>query len=84
MTADGPALDLPEGMTRSGLSYEQLWVRQVGLGGMAGRLEVEAYVLGLLAPDQHQHDVLAQALNECFLERGEGHPVGYWSPAAAD
>ena len=36
-------------------------LRQLSVGGDAGRLEVEAYVLGLLAADTFQHDLLAQA-----------------------
>ena len=84
MTSGSGQLNLQEGMSRSGMPYEELWLRQVALGGSAGRLEVEAYVLGLLVAEAYQHDLLAQALNECFLERGEDHPVGYWHPAAAE
>ena len=75
--ADGSGRGLQEGMGRTGLSSEELWLRQLALGGDAGRLEVEAYVFGLLAPDDYQHDLLAQALNEWSLERGGDHPVGY-------
>lgn len=74
---DDQGLSLEEGMARSGMRYDELWLRQLGLGGNAGLLEVEAYVLGLLESDRYQHDLLAQALNECFLERGENHPVAY-------
>jgi hypothetical protein len=79
-----PGLNLAEGFTRSGMPYEELWLRQVALGGSAGRLEVEAYVLGLLSADPYQHDLLAQALNECFLERDEDHPVRYSDSATAE
>ena len=75
--ADESGLDLQGGMAHTGMSYDELWVRQLALGGFAGRLEVEAYVLGLLAPDDYQHDLLAQALNEWSLERGGHHSVGY-------
>lgn len=83
MTEDGPGLTLQEGMSRSGMSFTELWLRQLGIGGEAGRLEVEAYVLGLLVVDPHQHDVLAQALNEHFIEQDRDHPVGYWSEIPA-
>ena len=80
MTAedDHSGLSLDEGMTRTGMDFNELWLRQLALGGDAGRLEVEAYVLGLLAPDPYQHDLLAQALNEWSLDHGGDHPVGYW------
>lgn len=84
MTADDVGLSLQDGLSLSGLSFEELWLRQVALGGDADRLEVEAYVLGLLVPQAHQHDVLAQAINESFLERGGDHPVGYWRIAPVE
>lgn len=84
MTAHGPGLSLLDGMVRCGMSFDELWVGQLALGGEVGRLEVEAYVLGLLVADQHRHDLLAQTLNECFIDRGEDHPVGYWAPTRAE
>ena len=82
MTEHG--LSLRDGMARCGMRYDELWLRQLGLGGDAGLLEVEAYVLGVLEVDRYQHDLLAQAINECFLERGENHPVAYRSLPAVD
>lgn len=81
MTPPEGTLDLHEGMVRSCMTYQELWLRQLGMGGEAGRLEVEAYVLGVLSVDSYQHDLLAQSLNEHFMEIGEDHPVGYWRTA---
>jgi len=78
MTTAAPGLSLQDGLDLSGMSFNELWLRQVSVGGVAGSLETEAYVLGLLSPDPHQYDILAQALNEHFVELGEDHPVGYW------
>jgi hypothetical protein len=77
MSGDGSGLTLYEGLTRSGLTYEELWLAQLGLGGNADSMSIEAYVLGVLRPDSHQHNLLAQALNEHFLEIGADHPVAY-------
>jgi hypothetical protein len=55
----------------SGLSYKQLWLLQVAVGGDASRLEVEAYVLGLLRMDAHEYDVLVQSLNEHLITSGQ-------------
>lgn len=74
----GPGLSLQDGMDLSGMSVNELWLRQVSVGGTAGSLETEAYVFGLLTADPYQHDVLAQALNEHFLDLGQAYPVGYW------
>jgi hypothetical protein len=77
MTAsDG--LSLHTGMLATGMDYQQLWLRYIGVSGAAGPLELEAYVLGLLSPDAYEHDLIAQAINEWFIDRGQNHPVGYW------
>lgn len=73
---------LEAGLLRSGLTYQELWWRQIAVGGDASPLELEAYLLGLLRLHPHQHDLIAQALNEHFLDRGEDHPIPYsetWS-----
>jgi hypothetical protein len=75
-------LGLAEGMALSRLTFEDLWLLQVSVGGTAGQLEVEAYVLGMLNPDEHSHDVIAQAMNEHFLDEGQAYPVSYWSATA--
>ncbi len=77
MTGPVGKLNLYQGAVLSGLSYDEIWRRQAVFGGTAGILEVEAYVLGLLRPDAYQHDLIAQAINEHFLEHGGDHPVGY-------
>lgn len=79
MSASDAGLSLRDGVDLAGLSFDELWLRQVALGGTAGSLEVEAYVLGLLDIDPYQHNLIAHALNEYFFEQGEDHPVGYRS-----
>jgi hypothetical protein len=78
MTAHTAGLSLEDGLDLSGMSMNEVWLRQVSVGGSAGSLETEAYLLGLLVPGPHQYDLLAQALNEHFVELGQDHPVGYW------
>lgn len=75
-------LGLAEGMALSRLTFEDLWLLQVAIGGTAGQVEVEAYVLGVLDPDEHSHDVIAQAMNEHFLDAGQAYSVSYWSATA--
>jgi len=59
------------------LSDPDLWLRYFSLGGMSTPAEVESYLHDEFAPSDHDHDVLAQALNERFEELGLDHPVGY-------
>jgi hypothetical protein len=59
------------------LTHGELWLRYFHLGGMCTGLEVEAFCYGALQPSAHDHDVVAHALNERFVELGGNHPVAY-------
>ncbi|MHB8220040.1 MAG: hypothetical protein ACYDHU_06930 [Acidimicrobiales bacterium] len=61
----------------AGLSRGELWLRYFALGGMSSAFEVEAFLESVLVPTAHDHDVLAHALNERFVEMGGNHPVPY-------
>jgi hypothetical protein len=61
----------------AGLSHAELWQRYFELGGMSTGFDVEAFLYGILAPSDHDHDVIALALNERFAELGGHHPVPY-------
>jgi hypothetical protein len=65
------------------LSHGELWLRYFELGGMSTGLELEAYLYGALEPSGHDHDVIAHALNERFVEMGGNHPVPYVEDQAA-
>lgn len=59
------------------LSDPDLWLRYFGLGGMGTPDQVRSYLRHGVAPSTHDHDVLAQALNERFSELGRDQPVRY-------
>jgi hypothetical protein len=63
------------------LTRDELWLRYFELGGMSTAFEVEAFLHGALEPTAHDHDVLAHALNERFIEMGGTHPVPYTDAA---
>jgi hypothetical protein len=79
MTEDGcDALDALDAYRQeAGLSHAELWLRYFELGGMSTGFDVEAFLYGVLAPSDYDHDVIAQALNERFAELGGDHPVPY-------
>ena len=52
----------------SRMTLGQLWLAYFALGGSAGRYEVEAYLSGLMPLSAHEHNVLAQAINERLAE----------------
>jgi hypothetical protein len=66
------------------LSHGDLWLRYFELGGMSTGLQLEAYLYGALMPTSHDHDIIAHALNERFVELGGNHPVPYAEDAAPD
>ena len=59
------------------LSVADLWFRYFALGGMRPAFEIEAILYDALVVSDHDHDVLAVALNERFSELGRNHPVPY-------
>ncbi len=60
-----------------GLSIGDLWFRYFSLGGMSTALDVEAFLFGALLASDRDRDLLSVALNECFAERGDDHPLPY-------
>ena len=76
-TPDRRVLDA--GRIAAGMSYEELWLAYFALGGIASARAVRSYLLHE-GPDQvpeSEYDLLAQAINERFLERGQDHPLPY-------
>ncbi len=61
----------------AGLSHGELWLRYFELGGMCTAFQLEAFLYGALEPGAHDREVIAQALNERFVELGGNHPVPY-------
>jgi hypothetical protein len=73
-----PARDvLNEFREEAGLAHGDLWLRYFELGGMSTALELQAYLYGILIPSDHDHDIIAHAINERFVELGGNHPVAY-------
>lgn len=77
MPVDSPREILEAARIEVGLSRAELWLGYFELGGMSSALEVEAYVLGALAPSTYEYNLLAHARNERHVELGANHRVGY-------
>ncbi|QGK68301.1 hypothetical protein GIY23_00840 [Allosaccharopolyspora coralli] len=71
------SLTLAEGMRLSRLSYTELWTRCLALGGSGTVAQLRRHVEGDECLDNHEHNIIAQALNETYLEQGRDHPVAY-------
>jgi hypothetical protein len=59
------------------LPVEQLWVQCQGIGSHVSPDGLEAILAGTVAPTSEQHDEIAQALNDTFVDLGLDHPVPY-------
>ncbi len=75
--ANPPTTDLEQARINAGLTHGELFLRYFELGGMSSALQVEAYLYEALEPTSHDHDIVAHALNEKFVEMGDNHPVPY-------
>jgi hypothetical protein len=58
------------------MSIERLWVAYFALGGAASPAGVRSYLDGSGA-GTIDYDVLVQAINETYVEKGGNHPVPY-------
>ncbi|MDQ3895833.1 MAG: hypothetical protein M3326_01060 [Actinomycetota bacterium] len=62
---------------RLDLTVVQVWLGYVGVGGGASLSIVEGWLFGAAEPSAREHDLMAQSLNDHFIERGLNHPVPY-------
>jgi hypothetical protein len=73
----GANLSLADGLRQLGLSETELWNRYLALGGNNTLDQLREHVHSSNCPDPHDHNVIAQALNDAYLDRGHDHPVAY-------
>jgi hypothetical protein len=60
-----------------GLSVDALWIAYVGLGGAGELAQLTRYLDDGSGLDETEHDYVAQALNDRFVDAGLDHPVPY-------
>jgi hypothetical protein len=60
-----------------GLSVHDLWWRCLGLGGLLDEADLADSLHGHQVMAPAEYDVVAQALNEAFMDAGDNHPVAY-------
>jgi len=57
------------------MSFHELWLAYVGLGGLSSPVWLHELLDGHVQPSRIDFDMLGQALNERFLDLGFSHPV---------
>ena len=76
--------ELVDAFAGSKLTVEALWIRYFALGGDVGKVEIEAYLAGLMPMSSLQHNILAHAINERLDELGPPRRAPYRSDGSAD
>ena len=72
---------LAEGMDLSGVALSDLWWRYATLGGHAEPQLLWQEISGEAEVTSREHDLIAQALNEYFMDQSiDSFPVGYSAP----
>ncbi len=59
------------------LTLYDIWFGYVGVGGNASLQQVQNWLTGVAEPGDRDHDLMAQAFNDCFVDQGMNHPVAY-------
>jgi len=67
---------------RAELTLYHLWLDYMSFSGVAGIVEVEAYLHGLMPLDPHQEDILAHVVNERLDDLYRAARVPYNNPEA--
>lgn len=69
--------ELEAGRLRLGFTRYQLWLAYFAMGGNGTLVDVGGWLEDAPVAPARDHDLLAQALNDGFLERGQDHPIPY-------
>ena len=68
---------------RLGITLYEVWFGYIAVGGDAPLREVQAWLAEVVEPGDHDHDLMAQAFNDRFVDKGMDHPVAYAETVAS-
>ncbi|MGH9077630.1 MAG: hypothetical protein ACRDY0_09310 [Acidimicrobiales bacterium] len=78
-----PSVVLDAGRQHAGMSLADLWIAYVGVGGSATAPEMGALLAGTIEMSRFEYDMVAQAINDRFVEDSRDHPVPYFDDLVA-
>ena len=61
------------------MSVRDLWIAYFAVGGNGSLADVAGWLGGSADPNDRDHDLMAQALNDQFADRDLDHPMSYRS-----
>ncbi|HEV3473683.1 MAG TPA: hypothetical protein VG408_10885 [Actinomycetota bacterium] len=62
---------------RAGLTFEDLWIAYVGLGGNRSLAAITSHIEDDIPIAARDHDLLVDALNDHFVGLGMNHPYAH-------
>ncbi len=65
------------GLALSGMDIQQLWLCCLGVGGLMSVEQLVDALQGVRELSAHEHDVIAQALNDHFIDHAQAQTVPY-------
>ena len=74
------SVELGTAQQHLGITLYDVWFGYIAVGGDASLRVVRAWLAGTAEPGDRDHDLMAQALNDRFLDEGLNHPVAYSTP----
>ena len=77
MGAESTAV-LQRGLQRASWTLDELWVACVGIGGELLHAVISNFTSGDRQANSCEHDILATALNDSFVDHGQDHPIPMW------
>lgn len=69
---------LQEGFGATHWTLDELWVSIMGIGGSMDPSDVRSIAAGTRPATPAEHDIMASALNDFFVDNGGDHPVRLW------
>lgn len=77
------AAAIRHGLRLARWNISDLWVASVAIGGGFSHHDIDQIAAGDRPATAAEHDILALALNEHFVDEGQNHPIHYWHQLAA-
>jgi hypothetical protein len=72
------AAAIRHGLQLAHWNISDLWVAAVGIGGALSHHDVDQIASGERLATPGEHDILALALNEHFVDRDQDQTISYW------
>ena len=73
-----PSAVLEAARVQANMADSDVWLAYFAMGGIESPGTLRSFFDGTAAPSAEEYDLLAQVLNEKFMEDGGDHPVPYW------